>query len=276
MNDLGLSAEEVVTELYRSLLMREPDEHGLRAYSSWLRERSHGVAHVVRHMLSSNEFRGMVPSLVYGSTAFHPDRFTNDRSLHGEVELLLRLWVNGTAKHRIVVDVGAQGAEGSNSYDLLRTFGWKGILTESDPSLLPVIRDQFQGVDFSLVHCAVADYEGTIELRIAPEQGVVEGGGGLAAGTQGVHVPVLRIGTLLRAQALPRDFDVLCISERAGGSVALNDLVADGGFEPQWVIMRRAAGAVGGSMDDLALSEAVRSRFRVAAQTAGSLIFGAQ
>ena len=66
--------------------------------------------------------------------------------------------------NKIIVDVGARGRERSNSFDLLRHFGWRGLLIEANPSLLESIRADFAGTDFFLEFCAVSDYEGRAEF----------------------------------------------------------------------------------------------------------------
>lgn len=275
MDDLGLSVSEVVTELYRSLLVREPDEAGLKAYSVWLRERSHGISDVVRHMLGSDEFRAKSPALVFGATCVHPDRFTNDQSRHGEVGLLLKLLVNGGDKRRVVVDVGARGRDGSNSYDFLRSFGWRGLLIDRDPVAIAGIQGEFAGSDFDLVHCAIGDREGTVEV---PSTGT--GGASAPVGVRGtegvstVHVPLLKLKTVLQAHKVPKDFDLLCVGLKDGGIAVVNEALGDGDFQPAWVVVRRPPGAGAMAMDDLPFSEGLRSRYRIAEQTPGSLILG--
>jgi hypothetical protein len=46
-----------------------------------------------------------------------------DHSQNGEVRMLLREMISRSVAHMIVVDVGAYGRSGSNSYDLMRHFG---------------------------------------------------------------------------------------------------------------------------------------------------------
>jgi hypothetical protein len=51
-----------------------------------------------------------------------------------KVGLLIRAMVNDAAAHRIVAYIGARGRERSNSFDLLRHFGWKGLPIEANPA----------------------------------------------------------------------------------------------------------------------------------------------
>lgn len=276
VDELGLSAEEVVRELYRSLLLREADETGLRNYATRLRDRSSALSDIVRRIVSSDEFRGKAQGLIYGTAIVRPERFTNDHSRHGEVGLLLKRLVNASAKHRVVVDVGARGRDGSNSYDFLRSFGWRGLLIDRDPAAIAGIQGDFAGCDFELVHCAIGDREGTVEigsaatLKGAPDPAGSSG----AAGAPTVHVPLLKLKTVLQAHKIPKDFDLLCVGVKDGGIPLMNEALGDGDFQPGLILLRRPSEAGAKSVEDLPLSEALRSRYRIAEQTLGSVILG--
>jgi hypothetical protein len=83
-----------------------------------------------------------------------------DHSQNGEFLELLKLIVARGAPGKNIVDVGANGRERSNSYDLMLLFGWRGLLIEANPSLADKIRAEFNGVNYTLVTCAVSDFEG--------------------------------------------------------------------------------------------------------------------
>lgn len=274
MRNLEMSVETVVAELYRSLLMREPDQAGLRVYAEKLRSRSVGLGTVIRGMIRSEEFRRKLPELVYGSAVVHPDRFTNDASVSGEVELFLKLFVNHGARHRIVVDVGAEGVGCSNSYDLVRSFGWKGYLVQGEPSVAPILERDFAGCDVQVIRCFVGNEERTKVVEL--HQKTSEGGGpqvGVdgSSGTGRVHVPVLRLGTLLMAHGVPRDFDLLCLTVEAPAAV-LAQVTSDDGFDPQWVIVSAVVGGERQAPEEGDLGEGLRSRYRMAARTVNSVI----
>jgi hypothetical protein len=124
----GLPADTFVAELYRGLLGREPDPESQKKVERLIRGRA-SVEDIVGEFLRSTEYRDSQQR-----RAAAPSRLTNDQTQFGEFELLLKRWLPRAVEHPIVVDVGARGRERSNSYDLLRTFGWRGLLVKPTPT----------------------------------------------------------------------------------------------------------------------------------------------
>lgn len=276
MGSISVDVAAVVTELYRILLLRDPDPVGLRGYVQRLSSRSASVGDILQEMLSSDEFLARAPSLLYGGASFHPDRFTNDCSQYGELPILIRLWVNAAAKHRIVVDVGARGRERSNSFDLLKTFGWKGVLIEANPALIPQIERDFAGLNMELINCAVSDFEGSASFFIGSNADVSSLNSAAALGwgpiNGTVEVPVCRLSSLLSARQVPNDFDLLSIDIEGEDVKVFNDLVGASDFLPHWVILEASYSFRTTSLQDIPVSDEVRARYRIAGQTEANLL----
>jgi hypothetical protein len=74
--------------------------------------------------------------------------------------ILLREIVNKRMSSPYLVDVGAFGREGSNIFDLLKHFGWKGLLIEANPHLIGKIENEFRELNVKIVNVSVANYSG--------------------------------------------------------------------------------------------------------------------
>lgn len=233
------AAEELTAALYRTLLGREPDNEGLQAHSAEITNQGGSIEKTIEKFLRSDEF-----SLKHSSLAarYVPDdarRFTNDVSEYGEIDILIREMVNKLARHRIVVDVGVCGRQGSNSFDLLQHFGWAGLLVEADPHLIPRIRNEFAGLNVTIANLAVSDYTGRAafyfgESASSLSKEVVEACGPCEGA---VEVEVRRLGEILDAHAIPLDFDVLSLDIEGEDQRVLNDLIRSTGYRPRWIII---------------------------------------
>src|ERR1700738_954843 len=112
------TAEEIVETLYRTLLLREPDDDGLRAHVANLLGGAARLEEVINQFLGSPEFHARQEDL-YRERLSAVDRpRLREHSQFGEVSLLIRDLVNTAAHDRILVDAGARGRDRSNSYDL--------------------------------------------------------------------------------------------------------------------------------------------------------------
>lgn len=90
----------------------------------------------------------------------------HDHSHNGEVTLLLGAMINSADHIQIAVDVGAHGKAGSNTHDLLRHFGWRGVLIEANPRLIPRIEKEFAGCNFDVANVAVSSQPGKAKLYL--------------------------------------------------------------------------------------------------------------
>ena len=133
--EVTLSATVVVTALYEELLQRGADDAGLHMKLAGLKTGKTTIREIVQEMVASEEFGEKLTSFLNSMNKGGKFRFTNDVSEHGEIWQLVRLWVNEQAQCGIVVDVGARGRERSNSFDLMKHFGWRGLLIEANADL---------------------------------------------------------------------------------------------------------------------------------------------
>lgn len=145
----GLTAPDFVSLLYKTFLRREPDP-GAGDKIRRLAGGTSSVEDVVSKIISSEEYRSLCA----------PQGLLRDQTQFGELQILLERWVSRGTFAPVVVDVGARGKARSNSWDVMTTFGWRGLLIEANPNLHDAIRRDFEGLDFQLIHCAVAAYEG--------------------------------------------------------------------------------------------------------------------
>jgi len=162
--------EPLVSALYHVFLGRKPDEVGLKSKVELLETSKAMIEEILEQFLQSNEFKTnrnqFMKRYRLGSL------FMKSVSQHYESEQLVRHIVNSNFKHRIVVDVGARGRERSNSFDLMKSFGWKWLMVEANPGLLSSINADFTGLDYELLQVAVSDYDGVGELTIGANDDV--------------------------------------------------------------------------------------------------------
>jgi FkbM family methyltransferase len=271
---------ELVHALYETLLLRSADPDGLKEKVDAILCARYGFKDLIRSILESPEFSEVHSAFYRRYIDPSIARFTNDSSQYGETNLLIKHMVNEAAAHRIVVDVGARGREGSNSYDLVRFFGWRGLLIEANPAVIDEIRDEFAGLDVEILNCAVSDYTGEGVLHIGANYDVsslVEENTlnwGEVRGT--VAINVKRLSEILEAFLIPSDFDLLSLDIEGEDIKALNELVESGSYRPRWVIIEASYDFRTRSLDDLPFSPTVRNEYDIVAQTAPNLILKAR
>ncbi len=122
----GLAVDEFVGLLYQNFLRRDPDPAAQDKVER-LRSGVSSAEDVIEEILSSEEFGSREDDA----------RLMRDQTQYGELELLIQRWMKATVHDRWVVDVGARGKERSNSWDLMKTFGWRGLLIEARRSSVP-------------------------------------------------------------------------------------------------------------------------------------------
>jgi FkbM family methyltransferase len=268
--------EEAISALYRTLLLRDPDAAGLEAYATLLLSGRLTLPSLVEQICRSKEFATNLSRFMarYGRKAAL--RFTNDISQYGETELLVKEIVNRSCRHRIIVDVGVLGRNGSNSHDLLRWFGWKGLLIEANPYLVETIREEFSGLEIELVNCAVSNYTGTGKLYLGANDGIsslqrhATAGWGPIRGE--IEVPVRRLDQVLTEHSIPADFDVLSLDIEGEDIKVLNDLIENSLFRPHWVIIEASYNFKTKSLVDLPFAKNVIDQYELIAQTTANLL----
>ena len=144
--------------LYATLLCRTPVPAEVASHVAALRRGLRPEALVAASAATTAEFHARPPRL--------GEPLVRSVSQYGEVGLLLKHWASSAVAAPFVVDVGARGWAHSNSWDLMTHFGWRGLLIEVNPALLPSIRAEFEGLDLSLLGLAISDYDGRSKLTI--------------------------------------------------------------------------------------------------------------
>jgi FkbM family methyltransferase len=267
---------EAVQALYRTLLLRDPDAMGLEAYTGLLLSGQLTLPSLVERICRSKEFGANISKFIARYGRKDALRFTNDTSQYGETDLLVREIVNRWCRYRMIVDVGVLGRNGSNSYDLLRWFGWKGLLIEANPHLLATIREEFAGLDIELVSCAVSNYAGIGKLYLGANNGIsslqrhATAGWGPIRGE--VAVPVRRLGEILAEHSIPLDFDVLSLDIEGEDIKVLNDLIDNSSFRPCLVIVEASYDFKIKSLTDLPFAKSVVDQYEMFGQTTANLL----
>ena len=193
---------------------------------------------------------------------------------------MIRLFVNDAARHRIVVDVGANGVERSNSYDFLRHFGWRGLLIEPNPALGAAIRAGFAGLDFQLVECAVSDFEGRASLHLGVNADISsldqDATAAWGAVSGAVDVPVRRLGAILAEHDIPLDFDLLSLDIENHDIRVLNDLLVNSPYRPHYILFEGSHHHTVNSFEKLeamGMDPSVKTLYAFAGQTAANIVF---
>lgn len=261
----GLEAHDFVRLLYNTFFSRAPDP-GAQDKVDRLISGSSSVEDIIVEIISSDEYISMKKDT----------RLIHDQTQYGELELIIKRWMTNAVHDRWVVDVGARGKERSNSWDLLKSFGWKGLLIEANTALIPEIESDFAGLDFQLLNCAVSDYEGESTFYIGVNDDVssldkeASSGWGPLAGE--MKVPVRRLAPLLKDHGVPEKFGLLSIDIEGEDIKVLNDLIATSAYRPRWVLIEASYNFNTKALRDLPFDPSVLSAYRLVDQTASNLL----
>ena len=270
----SLPLRDVVEALYGALLRRSPTARELSEGEAQLMGDG-SAASLAEAIVNRTAFKQRV-SDARARWGLSEDRLINDVAQNGEIEILLKLVVNRACANRTVVDAGARGRDGSNSYDLLRYFGWRGLLIEANPSLADSIRTEFAGLDCVVESCAVSDYEGDAVFTLGINDDVSSLDASMAGKWGPLHgqvtVPVHRLGLLLERHAIPYAFDLLSLDIEGEDVKVLNDLVENTPYRPAWIILEGPAGGFEARLDVIGCCPGVVAEYRVATNTIANLI----
>ncbi|CAL1692997.1 hypothetical protein MMB232_03180 [Brevundimonas subvibrioides] len=270
MPPVTIDSTELVTALYEHILGRTAD----------------GLAEEKARRLAAGEVsaNGLVREFAvsdeYQNRILEHQRFTADHTQFGEFEILLKRLCMFGCSSRTVVDVGARGRARSNSYDLMNVFGWRGILIEANPRLIPEIRADFAGLDLGVIECAVSDYEGSARFHIGINDDVSslsrESAGAWGEVQGEIEVQVRRLEGILVEMGVPHDFGVLSIDLEGEDVKVLNDLIGGGRYLPQWVIIEASHDFSVNSLRQLPVIPRVLDTYRIVGQTRANLILERQ
>lgn len=270
-----IKSENLIFAVYKYLNFRKPDEVGYNNWISFFESQGASVDAFIKAALTSEEFK-LLSSRFTRAYFQDAQRFTNDHSQHGEFLEVLRILLDRGSKHKVVVDVGANGRERSNSYDLLKYFGWRGLLVEANPNLINQINDEFEGLDFELVSCAVSDEDGDGELALGVNSDIsslssenTKSWGPLSGG---VSVKIRTLHSILAEYNIPFDFDLLSIDIEGFDARVVNDLILRSSFRPEIIIMEGSMNYTINDPRELGVSDAVCAQYEVRARTVANLI----
>ncbi len=276
MQTLAFDPTAFVETLYLSLLGREADAGGLSDKVKRLRSGAVTPGGLIDECLHAEEFAYHLPEFMHRLGIAARRGLLNDVTQHGELQLLLRRWLEHTAVARFVVDVGARGRNRSNSYDLCRWFGWRALLVEANPMLLPSIAAEFEGLDVEIASVAVSDYNGSAQLTIGVNDDVssLEPHMAQAWGeTKGlVEVEVRRLPDLLAERHVPERFDLLSLDIEGQDVRVLNDLANDGRFKPTWVFLEASFDFATKRLEDVGCGEAALRDYALVGATRANLL----
>jgi FkbM family methyltransferase len=197
-----------------------------------------------------------------------------DHSQFGEFPLFLKL--ARPKRHGVVVEVGALGKEGSNSYDLLSQLEWRGVLVEANPNSWEKIEREFARLNFSLARCAVSDVEGMVVFHL----GVVDGVSSLiremaeawGPSKGSVEVQARRLGDILDEQKVPLNFDLLSLDIEGMDLPVLNDLIAKTKYRPRWIFLEASYDFRTKSLGELDLLPSIQDQYEIVGQTVPNLL----
>lgn len=260
------TAEQMLRALYLGVLGREPDPEGLETFTALLHEDASRLNEVAATFHRSEEhFRSLTGASVI-----------LDHSQNGEFRLFLDHFLAMGARHKVIVDVGANGRERSNSFDLMKYFGWKGLLIEANPSLWPSIERDFAGLDYRLVRGGVAEQEGVMPLFLGIHDDIsslIRDSVVAFGEVRGeVAVAVRRLGDILADHDVPKNFDILSLDIEGLDISVLNDLLAATDYRPELISIETSMNFAYRSLDEIAVNEIAKQEYRLAFQTRANMI----
>ena len=234
-------AHELVRLAYELVLLRPPDPPGASAAAENLVSGKSDMRALFDALLRSDEFAAAQGRFLHHYVAPNLRRLLIDHTQNGEFKYILEFLMAQGHTNQVIVDVGARGRERSNSYDLMRHFGWRGLLIEANPLLHAAIRDAFAGTRFELENAAVSDYEGSADFFFGINDDVSSLNQTATAGWGEVRgktsVSVHRLATLLDKHRIPVDFDILSLDIEGEDVRALNMLVAESNYRPRLIVI---------------------------------------
>ena len=258
-----------VFALYRGLLQRDPDEAGLQSWTT--HALNHGLESVVHGILDSDEYARVSRTLMKRNLAGHWSL-----SEYRDVELLISLMLSTVVPSPVIVDVGAAGVEISNSVDLIASLGWSGLLVEAIPRNAERLARDLEGMNATVVNCAVdvTEGEGTFYLGVHDFVSSLKRDQAEAWGrTRGeITVTKRRLDRILAEHDIPHDFAVLSLDIEGLDMAVLDDFVSTSPYRPKWVIIEWGPNVLTPSMDDERIGATLRAEYSIVAGTLSNVI----
>ena len=278
----GLDREGVLSVFYERFFGRRADPKGVRnhlAKASACNRDMEWLDRIVSDFVNSKEHHDQMRKMLFEGELFV------EHSQFGEVSLLLkhmlREYVRLTASRGFIVDVGANGKKISNSYDLLRHLGFKGLLIEANPRLVEQIREEFADCDVVIHHAAVSHEDGReVTLWVSDDNKDIasirperfdawkrqENFGHLSIDHE-YRLVTERLPDILARHAVPEDFFMLTIDIEGVDVDVVNDLLANSRHRPLFLIIE------GRSEPLMAAIPRLRAEYGIVAETRSNVIF---
>jgi len=265
----------VVDEVYRAVLLRPADAEALAHWEARLAQSPNLIGDLLRGLFGSDEFAQQARHFLNAHVDPEKLPFVHDNSQNGEVSLLLRALIDRSGAEPYVVDVGAYSRSGSNSYDLMRYFGWRGLLIEANPQLHERIETEFRGLDYTLsgVAAALEDGKATLYLGVHDEISSIYRGNTAMWGDVGgsIDVKAAKLSTILSEHDVPKKIGLMSIDCECDGFELLEDAL-EHGYVPQWVIIEVFEGLKVETLDEIAKSDATKEAYRIVGRTFPNLL----
>lgn len=161
-----------------------------------------------------------------------------DKSQFGEALVIDSFFKRNPPKHKTLVDVGAYGAEMSNTWNLVMEQGWNGILIDGNPVRLEKIESDFHTLSVKVVIAAVGDERGVVRHyrhMVDPHDSLLSD---WKPQTQhhSIYVAVVTLTEILDACGVPEDFDFLSVDVEGMDKRVLKRFFEDGKYHPTLIV----------------------------------------
>lgn len=213
---------------------------------------------------------------IWKSSTDRDHTFIHTNSQFNEIGALIALAFESTVPTKFVVDIGARGKNHSNSYDLLKSFHWKGLLVDAHPKAIEDIKREFAGLDVDVVHSAVSDYSGTATFTLSHAVDTssmttdwTDRYGG-PIGT--ITVPAERLPVILANHKVPKRFGLLSLDVEGQDVKVINDLFLNSDYRPEYIIIESLDGPKFYSLEELAVVQELKNDYYEMGRTLANLL----
>jgi FkbM family methyltransferase len=274
-DESALNATRLIEAAYEVFLLRAVDAAGLDHWRTEINSGRVTLMDFFLALMASTEFCNNSSAFMDKYAGSSPHLGFRDHSHNGEVTLLLRSMINEDKGIQIAVDVGAHGKFGSNTYDLLRHFGWRGVLVEANPRLIPKIKEEFSGCNFDVANVAVSSRPGKAKLYLGINDEIssihLDWTAAWGAVRDFVEIDVETLPSVLGRFSVPKRFGLLSIDAEGEGLNLLEDALA-AGYRPDWVILECHNALEIRHISELPVSDFVKGTYDIAANTSSNVI----
>jgi FkbM family methyltransferase len=162
------------------------------------------------------------------------------QSQFGEVEHIFNHALSNFIHSKVVVDVGAADSELSNSIDLIRYFGFYGLLIEANPVLAADMSFQTKGLNCKVLSLAIGTKSGRANLFLGINKHISSldeaetASWGPIRGK--IEVEVKTLHAVLKAESIPKKFGLLTIDIEGLDLSVLDSLIQESKYRPQIII----------------------------------------